>query len=304
VRRTRGGDIIGLDVVDGATITLLIDDTGRRPEPPAPAYEQVIHGRPWKLLTTDDLIYFPRNRRPSKLYGFSPVEQIVMTINMALRRQVMQLQHFTEGNIPAGLMNAPADWTVEQIRQFQEWFDSVLAGNTAQRTRVMWGPAGAKYQAFKEPPLVGEAEEFIGRVVSFAFSISPNWITKHIQRTTADTLQEAALKEGLEPLKKWVKHLADAVIQRRLGHPDLEFSWDEEEALDPQSMSVILDRGVRNGLYTLNEARAMIGLDPIEGGDEPLFFTPQGPVPLIVASALPPMPISATGTDDESDTHP
>src|SRR5215469_15124358 len=105
IRRNRGGDIIGLDIVDGATIKVLLDDTGRRPQPPAPAYEQVIHGRPWRLLTGDELLYLPRNRRPHKAYGFSPVEQIVTTVNIGLRRQAMQLQHFTEGNVPPGLLN-------------------------------------------------------------------------------------------------------------------------------------------------------------------------------------------------------
>ncbi|MGA8401060.1 MAG: hypothetical protein WB697_14310, partial [Stellaceae bacterium] len=95
LRRNRGGALIGLDIVDGATIKLLVDETGRRPRPPAPAYEQVIKGRPWKLLTSDELLYLPRNPRPHKAYGFGPVEQIVMTVNIALRRQVMQLQHFT-----------------------------------------------------------------------------------------------------------------------------------------------------------------------------------------------------------------
>jgi hypothetical protein len=102
LRRNRGGAIIGLDVVDGATIKLLFDATGRAPTPPAPAYEQIIQGRPWKLLTRDDLLYLPRNPRSHKAYGFSPVEQIVMTVNIALRRQMMQLQHFTTGNVPPG----------------------------------------------------------------------------------------------------------------------------------------------------------------------------------------------------------
>jgi len=97
-RRNRSGEIIGLDVVDGATIKVLFDETGRRPKPPAPAFEQVIHGRPWKLLTSDELLYLPRNPRPHKAYGFGPVEQIIMTVNIALRRQAMQLQHFTEGS--------------------------------------------------------------------------------------------------------------------------------------------------------------------------------------------------------------
>src|SRR5580704_17357999 len=121
IRHNRGGDIIGLDVVDGATIKLLVDDTGRRPKPPAPAFEQVIHGRPWKLLTSDDLLYLPRNPRPHKAYGFGPVEQIVMTVNIALRRQAMQLHHFTEGNVPPGLLNAPDGWNVHEQRFRVGW---------------------------------------------------------------------------------------------------------------------------------------------------------------------------------------
>lgn len=280
VRRNRGGRITGLDCVAGDTIKILIDDTGRRPKPPAPAYQQVIHGRPWRLLTADELIYAPRNRRPFKGYGYSPVEQIETTINIGLRRQAMQLQHFTEGNVPIGLVSSPANWTTEQIRQYQQWFDGILAGNTAERAKLIWGPAGTTYQAFKEAPFKDDFDEWLARVVCFAFSISPNAFIRQVQRTTADTLQEAALKEGLEPLKKWVKHLADGVIQQRMGHKDLEFAWDEEDALDPQSQSVILDRGLRNGLYSLNEARALMGFDPVAGGEEPRIYLPGGAVPM------------------------
>src|SRR6201998_2525770 len=40
IRRNRGGDITGLAVVDGSTIKVLVDATGRRPRPHAPASEQ------------------------------------------------------------------------------------------------------------------------------------------------------------------------------------------------------------------------------------------------------------------------
>src|SRR5205085_5144820 len=102
IRHNRAGEIVGLDVVDGATIKLLVDDTGRRPRPPAPAFEQIIHGRPWRLLTADELIYWPRSPRPHKAYGFSPVEHIVMTVNIGLRRQLMQLKPFTVDIVPTG----------------------------------------------------------------------------------------------------------------------------------------------------------------------------------------------------------
>jgi HK97 family phage portal protein len=276
LRRNRGGALIGLDVVDGATIKVLVDETGRRPRPPAPAYEQVIKGRPWKLLTTDELLYLPRNPRPHKAYGFGPVEQIVMTVNIALRRQLMQLQHFTEGNVPPGLLNAPDGWNVEQISQFQEWFDSVLAGNTGSRSRLLWGPAGAKYQAFKEAPYKDDFDEWLARIVCFAFSLPATAFSRQVNRATAETAQEAAQDEGLAPLMGWVKRLADQAIQDVMGHTDLEFAWADLRPADPMEQAKIIDTYVRNGVYAVNEARALLGLDPVPGGDAPTVYGVQG----------------------------
>jgi HK97 family phage portal protein len=278
VRRNRGGDIIGLDIIDGSTIKVLLDETGRRPRPPAPAYEQIIHGRPWRLLTGDELIYLPRNPRPHKAYGFSPVEQIVTTVNIGLRRQAMQLQHFTEGNVPPGLLNAPDGWSPEQIRQFQEWFDSILAGNTGNRARLVWGPSGAKYQAFKEAPYKDDFDEWLARIVCYAFSLPPTAFTPQVNRATAQTAQEAALEEGLAPLLGWVKRLVDGVIQSRMGHLDLEFVWSNSRSIDPKDQAAILSSYVKDGIYALNEAREVLGLRPVAGGDEPMFATANGPV--------------------------
>ena len=299
IRRNRGGDIISLDIVDGSTIKVLLDETGRRPQPPAPAYEQIIHGRPWRLVTRDELIYMPRNPRPHKAYGFSPVEQIVMTVNIGLRRQAMQLQHFTDGNVPPGLLNAPDGWSPEQIRQFQEWFDSILAGNTATRTRLVWGPSGAKYQAFKEAPYKDDFDEWLARIVCYAFSLPPTAFTPQVNRATAQTAQEAALDEGLAPLIGWVKRLVDDVIQNRMGHIDLEFAWSDVRPIDPKDQATILGSYVKEGIYSLNEARDVLGLGPVEGGDEPVFFTAQGPVLLseTVASR------TVAGSENPDDPH-
>jgi HK97 family phage portal protein len=280
LRRNRAGDIVGLDVVDGATIKLLFDDTGRRPRPPAPAFEQVIHGRPWKLLTSDELLYLPRNPRPHKAYGFGPVEQIVMTVNIALRRQAMQLQHFTEGNVPPGLLTAPEGWNAEQIRQFQEWFDGVLAGNIAARSRLVWAPSGTNYQPFKEAPYKDEFDEWLARIVCYAFSLPSTAFTRQVNRATAETAQEAALAEGLAPLMGWVKRLADHVIQDRIGHRDLEFAWVDLRPADPAEQAKMLDTYVRAGIYAVNEARDILGFDPVAGGELPMVYGSAGPISL------------------------
>jgi len=42
----------------------------------------------------------PRNLRAHKLYGFSPVEQITLTVNIALRREAATLGDYRAGSTP------------------------------------------------------------------------------------------------------------------------------------------------------------------------------------------------------------
>ncbi len=78
----------------------------------------------------------------------------------------------------------------------------------------------------------------------------------------------------------WVKRLADHVIQDRLGEPDLEFVWAEGRPADPAVEAKVIDTYVRNGVYAINEARDLLGLDPVPGGDRPMVYGTQGAVPL------------------------
>lgn len=142
LRRTRGGALWALDVLDGATIKRLIDAWGRTPAPPAPAYQQILKGMPAVDYAADELIYAPRNARAHKAYGFSPVEQVQMSVNIALRRQIYQLQYYTEGNIPEALIGVPDSWNPDQIRQFQAYWDTLNAGDTAERRHAKFVPGG------------------------------------------------------------------------------------------------------------------------------------------------------------------
>ena len=281
-RRNVAGDLIGLDVVDGATIKILIDDSGRIPLAPAPAYQQVIKGRIWNDLTTDELLYMPRNPRPGHLYGLGPVEQVVVTINTIMRRQAQQLAYFTDGNLPAGLVNVPEGWTVDQVKDWQDWMDARLSGNLAERSKILWAPAGAKYQGFKDSPIKDEFDEWLARVVCFAFSLPPTPFIKQMNRATSEEDANRSLEEGMAPLQLWAKRLLDGVIQDDLGFPDLEFAWNADVELDPETQAKINDLKLRNGSITIDEAREDDGRNPVAGGlgAKHLIYTGRGAIPL------------------------
>lgn len=280
-RRTRGGKLLGLDYIPGDTIAIKVDETGRVPEGPDDiAYQQVIKGVVWNNLSNRDILYFPRNVRPGHVYGFGPTEQIIVTINTIMRRQAAQLAHFTASNIPSGLLNAPEGWNLDKIKELQDWLDDKVSGNTDEQAKILWGPAGSKYQAFKESPIKDDFDEWLARVVAFAFSLPPTPFIRQMNKGTAGEDQDRALEEGLEPLKLWGKRWIDDIIATEQGAPDLEFVWVDTPSIDPGKQSTIDDTNLRNGTTTIDEIRDSRGLEPLPDGlgKEPLVYTSTGPV--------------------------
>jgi portal protein len=209
-----------------------------------------------------------------------------MTVNIALRRQLHQLAYYTEGNVPEALIGTPESWTPQQIKEFQQYWDALLEGNLAQRRHAKFVPGGVAktFIPTREGELKGAFDEWLARVVCFAFSISPQAFTDHMNRATAETAQAAALSEGLAPIQNWVKQLIDYLLITEFDAPDLEFAWRDEHEIDAQKLAGIAQIYVTHGIKTVNEARADIGLDPVEGGDTPLVFTGSGAVPLAQAA--------------------
>ncbi|HTT85607.1 MAG TPA: hypothetical protein VMF67_19185, partial [Rhizomicrobium sp.] len=107
LRPDRTGRLYAFEILDGATIAPRIDAWGRTPAAPDVAYQQILHGVPAADFSRDELIYFPRNRRPGHVYGYSPVEQVILTANTLIRREMHQLAFYTDGNLSDGIFIAP-----------------------------------------------------------------------------------------------------------------------------------------------------------------------------------------------------
>lgn len=259
---TKGGDLYAFEVVDGSTIKRVLDVTGRTPLPPDPAYQQILHNVPAVDYTHDQLIYRPRNLRSQKNYGYSPVEQILMTVSIALRRQLSQLGWYTDGNLPEMLITVPSAWTAEQIRQFQEYFDSLFQGDVAGRRRGYFIPEGTKPVPTKDVILKDEYDEWLARIVCYAFSVSPQPFVKQMNRATAQSALDEAREEGLFPLMQWVKNLIDYCLHKYLRQPAVEFVWDTKEEQDTLKQAQVLQIYVQSGIMDIDEAREQLGLDP------------------------------------------
>lgn len=276
-RMTRGGGLYGLDLIDGTTIKRVIDQSGRTPMPPSVAYQQVIKGMPTVDYSADELMYRPRNFRVSKFYGHSPVEQIITTVNIALRRQLSQLNYYTDGSTPDLIFQCPETWNPDQIAEFQTYWTTMLAGNSAARRGTMFVPAGVAPYNSKDMLLKDEYDEWLARIVCYAFSIAPTAFVKQMNRATAETITQQALTEGVLPLQLWIKDIMDSVLQRYTGYTDLEFQWDEEESIDPAVQATIHSAYIAAKVITPDEVREELGRDPLTPEQQELLNPPPPP---------------------------
>ena len=288
-QRTRGGDLYALRPLDGGSIKRVIDDWGRTPMPYTdengvlvipPAFQQVFKGYPAVDYTVNDLVYAPRNIRTNRVYGYSPVEQILMTVNIALRRQLGQLEYYTAGNIPEALIGVPDTWTPDQIKQFQDYWDIYFTGDAAARRKAKFVPGGVAktFIQTKEPELKNVFDEWLVKVCCYAFSVSSQAFSSQVNRATANAQKEQAEEEGLSPILQWVKHLIDPIINIDLKEPDIEFIWNEDIQIAPVDEANILKTYTGAALLTINEARDRLGMDPsnVPEADELGFATATG----------------------------
>ena len=283
--RSVGGKLLQAQVLDGATIFPLIDDTGRRPDSLVdvgpnglsydrrqPAFQQIIYGLPMVNLSEDEIIYGMMRPRPElPIFGYSPVEQIMTEATEAIRKTFYQLEFWRSGSMPELIITVPDAWTPRQIATFQAHFDALLSGQLTLKSKVRFVPGGMKPFDIKNASgesLWSQRDELLVRLCCYAFSVSPTPFVHQTNRATANAAQEAADAEGLYPLMSYYKDdVMDAIIQEKFGYEDIEFVFLPRAEPDQAKQATIHQVQLDEGIRSRNDIRGELGLEPIEGGD-------------------------------------
>jgi hypothetical protein len=295
---TAGGDLYGLQILDGSTIKPLLDDRGMRPLNPNPAFQQILYGFPRTEFTApnedadgnytaDQLTYLVRNRRAFSAYGNSPVERCLPVADLYLRRQQWLRAEYTEGVLPELMFKVDPDFGNDPklLRELENAFNDDLAGQTEQRKRARVLPAG-----FDPVQFDGYGEKFKEMLDTYLvtsicghFGVMPTEIgfsqkgglggASHQQGE-----QQSAQQIGVGPLVYWLSRMLTNISYQYLKMPrELEFRFMVEEGKDNQKEAQAADLEMRGAVRTINERRAVLGL--------PLLDTPAADQPILVAGA-------------------
>ena len=279
--KTYGGGLKELLPVDGSTIRLRVSPDGTIPEPPQVAFEQIIYGEVKNSYTTDEMYYRIMNPRNNTPYGFSPLEGLVLGVDAALRSQMANSQLLSEGTVPEGFFGVPEEWTPDQIKDYQMWFDGIMAGNGMQSSRIKFMPGGkgVGYMPTKKNDEMRymEFEKWLLLKCCAMFDVQPEAIgfIDNVTKTVGDTQQQMGNERGLIPMANFLKQFFTQVIKNDFDMPELKFEWKGLQVVDNDFELTRNESMLRNGALTINEWRISQGMDPLEAeaASMPLIFT-------------------------------
>jgi hypothetical protein len=299
-QRTVGGELRGLQILDGTTIKPLIDDRGMRPQAPHPAFQQILYGFPRSEFSapdetveadgefsSDEMFYGVRNRRSMTVYGYSPVERALPLADLYLRRQQWLRAEYTDGVLPELMFETDANFgnNPDLLRAYENIFNDDLSGQTEQRKRARLLPAGMKpiqFDGYGEK-FKDVLDEFLVTSICGHFGVMPTEIgftPKSGLGGAGHQSGESQSSEviGLVPLQKWVGAMLSQLSYVYLGMPrELEFKFMPSTRNDAEAAAKATDLDVRGGRLTLNEARSREGL--------PLLDAPEADSPILVTTA-------------------
>lgn len=302
-RFTYGGDLYGLEVLDGSTIKPLLDHRGGRPLPPMPAYQQILYGFPRGEFTADiersddgettipngypadQIIYQRREVRTFSPYGLSSVEQALTDADLWMKRMAWLRAEYTDGVMPSGWMRNTGEtsWTPQQLAEYEREFNDYYAGITEQRHRFRILPPGIELAEGRQGADERYKPDYDLHLLKLLVAHFDMTIAE-LGFTEAKGLGSSGYHEGQENIQErkgvrpdlaWLADVLSDISRTHLGMPDeLEFRWLGLDDEDQAAADELQRNRFSGGGSTLNEWRDEQG--------KPRYNFPEADMPMIV----------------------
>jgi HK97 family phage portal protein len=264
ILRNGNGDIVALQPLDPTRVDIRRNRETR-------LREFVIDGGQ-AILPGEDVLYIPEMRRPGSLKGVSRVDELKQTLGLAKALDEFASRYFSNGANTSGMIEFPGNLTQEQAKDLVDAFEAGHKGlKKAHRPGVLSG--GAKFVktgSDGEQAQMLESRQFAVEEVARVFRVPPSMIGLNTPGAMSYASVESNIisyaRFSLAPLVACIEEAHNRLLP---GDVFLRVNMDGLLRGDSATQASVFSTALQAGYMSVNEARGLMDLRPVDGGDNP-----------------------------------
>lgn len=214
----------------------------------------------------------------------SPVQHARDLIGTYLALQKFTSKFFANGARPNGVLQSDTALNEEAIgRLRQSWQESFGGSGNAHKIAVL--EEGLKYQSIASNNSDAQMNELLATLrneICGVFRVPPYLISDltHANYSNVEALSISYVSGTLDPLfRAWELSLRrDVLTARQYGAYTVEFDRSALIQSDVRSLYTALATARQAGIFSVNDCRRKLGMNPVENGDELLVNSALVPV--------------------------
>ena len=279
--QAKGNVPVELYDVAGVNVKVNVDLNGnfKDNEPAYYYYKNSTAGKPDALFNKDELIYFIQYPTAGRIYGLSPIETLYDTVQSDITAAIMNRRRLDNDGMISGVLSFPGMSSKKLQRNQNFWRMQarkkgarlVLTSVDAKFTKVVESHQEMQFMEYQKWILVK---------IMAVYGMQPivlGVITENTGKLNSEEQRKQFKSDAVLPLIELeTHHLTDVLIQQGFGYDDIKCSYVEPTQESTQTENVDkADKMGKLGVITINEARAMIGLNRLEEGGDQLVMINQ-----------------------------
>lgn len=225
----------------------------------------------------DEILHLRWWTPPQAAVGLSPIAMQKTTIGLALAMERHLAQFYGEGATPSSVLEVEGDLTADQAKALQATWET----QNRRRRRPAVLTNGMKWRSISDDAASMEmnaSRELQIAQVARIFRVPAYMIGARGESNTYTNNESAGQHFVTYTLLPWLRRIETALSGLMAAPRELMFDTAGFLRADQINRYRAHQVGISSGFLTPNEARAVEGLEPYEGGDEFVMALPGAPM--------------------------
>lgn len=216
----------------------------------------------------EDFMYFhmhPQGSLEGFGFGLSPIEAVLSIVANLLNADNYNGTYFEEGAFPPIILQLIGQINERDLEAYREYLMSELMGNF-HRPAVMAGQTKAEVINLKDitnnDMQFMEYQLWLAKLMCAAYGLSAqdiNLTDTTGNKDVSEAQMELSEGKGYTSTLELIKEQINLIIEEDFQFDDIEFDWVADDTLDETELTELVDKRLKNGTMTLNEARDRFG---------------------------------------------